>query len=150
MRIAGRITRAVRAAACVLAALAMGGCVATVAEVVRPDAEPGSEYHEGYMAGVEFADDAWFDQGIAADWLDINALTATDFGIQKALNNLPPEAVQNHSTCWVEAFRAGASTRFDQYRVATRKASARTSQWLATGIVAFVVPLVVMGRLAAR
>ncbi|MBN2536780.1 hypothetical protein JXB37_00725 [candidate division WOR-3 bacterium] len=144
------VARLARASACVLAALALGGCYATVAEVVRPDAAPGSEYHEGYLAGVEFADDAWFEQGMAREWMDANGLKITDFAIQKALNNLPAEAVQNHSVVWVEAFRSGASTRFSQYREAAEQAGLKTSRWLATGTLSFALAIIVLGRVTAR
>jgi hypothetical protein len=145
-----RVARLARTSACVLGALALGGCYATVAEVVKPSAAPGSEYHEGYMAGVEFADDAWYDQGIAADWLKTNALTITDFEIQKALNNLPAEAVQHHSPVWVEAFRSGASTRFEQYREAANQAGYKTSWWLATGALSFALAMFIIGRATAQ
>jgi hypothetical protein len=117
MRQIAGLTDVVRASGLVLAALILGGCAAQLAAVIMPNTEPGSDYHAGYMAGVSFAEDAWNQVGTAASWLDRQSLTATDVAIQKALMSLPPSIVENQSPVWVEAFRAGASGRFDQYRV---------------------------------
>jgi len=95
----------------------------TLAAVIVPNAEPGGDYYEGYMAGVSFAEDAWNRIGVAALWLDQYSLTATDVAVQKALMALPPSIVENHSPVWIEAFRAGASLRFDQFHTyATKRA----------------------------
>jgi hypothetical protein len=59
----------VRASAFVLAALALGGCSLTIPEMLTPDAQPGGDYYEGYIAGRNFANDAWSHIGAAASWL---------------------------------------------------------------------------------
>jgi hypothetical protein len=97
----------------VLAALVMGGC-GDIAAVVKPDAAPGGDYYEGYMAGTQFIEDGYQGVGVAARWFKRYSLTETDAAIQKALMVLPPVIVENHSPVWIEAFRAGAETRFDQ------------------------------------
>lgn len=126
------------------AALILSGCVLNVPAVIQPDTEPGSDYYQGYIAGSAFADDGWKHIGAAATWLDQNSLTATDVGIQKALMNLPPSIVEDHTAVWVEAFRAGASTRFDQYRTASfvRGDKATRLTIVIIGLVAFIVVLV--------
>jgi hypothetical protein len=132
----------VRASTFVLAALALGGCSLTIPEALTPDAQPGGDYYEGYMAGRSFADDAWHRVGRAATWLDEHSLTATDVAIQKALMNLPPSIVESKSSVWIEAFRAGASTRFDQYQQAVRKRS--REQYMAVAAVSIVALLVLL------
>lgn len=116
----------VRASLFVLAALTLGGCSLTIPEMLTPDAQPGGDYYEGYIAGRDFANDAWSHVGAAASWLDEHSLTATDVAIQKALMNLPPSIVESKSSVWIEAFRAGASTRFDQYRQAAAERNRNT------------------------
>ena len=116
MKLVKIIVDYVRASALVLATLALGGCSLTIPGMITPDAKPGGDYYEGYIAGRDFAEDAWHRVGRAASWLDEHSLTATDVAIQKALMNLPPSIVESRSSVWIEAFRAGASTRFDQYR----------------------------------
>ena len=86
-----------------------------------PDTAPGSEYYDGYMAGTSFAEDAWKDIGTAAVWLDEHSLTASDVAIHKALLALPASIVENHTSVWIEAFRAGVSIRLDQYRARARQ-----------------------------
>jgi hypothetical protein len=51
--------------------------------------------------------------------------------------NLPPSIVESKSSVWIEAFRAGASTRFDQYRQAA--AARNRNQYIAVTAVSLVV-----------
>ncbi len=131
-----------RTSAFVLSALILGGCASHLAAVIMPDTEPGSDYYDGYMAGVSFAEDAWNHIGTAAVWLDGQSLRATDVAIQKALVRLPPSIVGNHSQVWIDAFRAGASGRFDQYRVfAGRERATTCLGQCAVGFVGMIVVL---------
>lgn len=143
----GVLVGTVRALMFVLAALVLGGCSLTIPRMITPDAQPGGDYYEGYIAGRDFANDAWSHVGAAASWLDEHSLTATDVAIYKALMNLPPRIVESKSSVWIEAFRAGASTRFDQYRRAVAERNRNQYGCItAVSLVALVVLTVIRSR----
>jgi hypothetical protein len=104
-----------------LAALVLGGCATQFAAVILPAAPMGDEYYGGYMAGTRYIEDGYDGVGPSARWFKSYSLTETDAAIQRALMSLPPDVVENHSLVWIEAFRAGATSRFDQIRAYSNK-----------------------------
>jgi hypothetical protein len=139
----------VRASALVLATLALGGCSLAIPEALTPDAQPGGDYYEGYMVGTAYGDSAWKHVGWAGVWNYRNAVTAADDGIQRGVLNPPPSLVEGRSAVWIEAFRAGALSRYKQYeQAADRRVTANWLIGLGIGLPAVIVLCIVASRSA--
>ena len=59
-------------------------------------------------------EDGYDGVGPAAKWFKRYSLSETEATVEKALLSLPPDVIAGQSQVWIEAFRAGASNRFDQ------------------------------------